>query len=82
MTTRKPKTPKQHPKIVNDWMIYEGLSDINSVFGALITLKSFINSPDYSKQGATWAIESIQSNLCNGTQMIEQWCEIEEEIKP
>ena len=82
MTTRKPKTPTKHPKIVNEWMIYEGLSDINSVFGALITLKSFINSPDYSKQGATWAIESIQSNLCNGTQMIEQWCEIEDEAKP
>jgi hypothetical protein len=63
-------------------MVHEGLNDINSVFGALITLKSFLNSPEYSKQGATWAIESIQSNLCNGTRMIEEWCEIEEEVKP
>jgi hypothetical protein len=78
MTIKKVKTPKIHPKIVNEWMIFEGMTDINSVFGALLTLKSFINSPEYSKQGATWAIESIQSTLCNGTQLIEQWCEIEQ----
>jgi hypothetical protein len=76
----KVKTIKVHPKLVNDWMVYEGLNDINSVFGALITLKSFLNSPEYSKQGAIWAVESIQSNLCNGTRMIEEWCEIEEEV--
>jgi hypothetical protein len=78
MTIKKVKTPVKHPKIVNEWMIYEGMTDINSVFGALLTLKSFINSTEYSKQGATWAIESIQSTLCNGTQLIDQWCEIEE----
>ena len=78
MTTKKVKTPLKHPKIVNEWMIYEGMTDINSVFGALLTLKSFINSTEYSKQGAIWAIESIQSTLCTGTQLIDQWCEIEE----
>lgn len=66
----KAKTPMKHPKIVNEWMIYEGINDINSVFGALMTLKTFLNSPEFSKQGATWAIESIQSTLCNGTQMM------------
>jgi hypothetical protein len=78
MTIKKVKTIKIHPKIVNEWMIFEGMNDINSVFGALLTLKSFINSPEYSKQGATWAIESIQATLCSGTHLIDQWCEIED----
>lgn len=82
MTTRKPKTHKVHPKIVNDWMIYEGINDINSVFGALSALEAYINSPSFNKYSAEMAIGSIRVTLCAGTQMIEEWLEIEEEPKP
>jgi hypothetical protein len=78
MTTRKPKTPKVHPKIVNEWMIYEGINDINSVFGALSALEAYIKSPDFSKFHAEMAIGSIKVTLCAGTQMIDEWLEIEE----
>lgn len=81
MTTRKPKTPKQHPKIVNEWMIYEGMNDINSVFGAISALKAYMQSPEFSKYHATLALQSITSTLCAGTQMIEEWIEIKDEAE-
>lgn len=82
MTTKKLKTPKQHPKIVNEWMIYEGINDINSVFGALSALEAYMKSPEFSKYHAELAFHSIRATLCAGTQMIEEWMEIEEESKP
>lgn len=81
MTTRKPKD-KRHPKIINDFMVYEGINDINSVFGALTVLDAYIQSDKFQKYAASMAIDSIRATLCAGTQIIEQWMEIEDEVKP
>lgn len=81
MTTRKPKD-KRHPKIINDFMVYEGINDINSVFGALTVLDAYIQSDKFQKYAASMAIDSIRSTLCAGTGIIEQWLEIEDEVKP
>jgi hypothetical protein len=78
MTTKK---PKQHPKIVNEWMIYEGLNDINSVFGALSAFEAYMKSPEFNKYHGEMALHSIRATLCAGTQMVEEWLEIEEEPK-
>ncbi len=52
MTTRKPKIPKVHPKILNDFMVYEGLNDINSVFGALIAFEVYMKSDKFNSYHA------------------------------
>jgi len=72
---------KRHPKIINEWMVYEGINEINDVFGVLIALKTYIKSEDFSKYHAEMIISSIQSLLCHGTGTIEEWMEIEEESK-
>ena len=56
MTTKK---PKQHPKIVNEWMIYEGINDINIVFGALSALEAYMISPEFSKYHAELALKFV-----------------------
>jgi hypothetical protein len=81
MTTRKLKD-KRHPKIINDFMVYEGINDINSVFGALTVLDAYIQSDKFQKYAASMAIDSIRSTLCAGTGIIEEWLQIEEEVKP
>jgi hypothetical protein len=81
MTTRKSKTPKQHPKIVNEWMIYESINDINSVFGAISAFEAYMQSPQFSKYHASLALHSIKATLCAGTQMIEEWIDIKEETE-
>jgi hypothetical protein len=81
MTRAKPKD-KRHPKVINQWMVYEGLNDINSVFGALTTFEAYLESPKFSKYHAQMALDCIRSVLCTGTMAIENWCELEEEIKP
>lgn len=78
MAARKPKTPKVHPKILNQFMVYQGINDINSVFGALSTLEAYLNSDKFNKYHAGLAIDSIRATLCAGTQMIDEWLEIEE----
>jgi hypothetical protein len=70
---------KRHPKIINEWMVYEGMNEINSIFGALTTLEAYIESPKFSKYSAQMAIDCIRSTLCTGTMRIEEWLEIEEE---
>jgi hypothetical protein len=81
MTTRKLKD-KRHPKIINDFMVYEGINDINSVFGALTVLDAYIQGDKFQKYAASMAIDSIRSTLCAGTGIIEEWLQIEEEVKP
>jgi hypothetical protein len=81
MTKAKPKD-KRHPKIINQWMVYEGLNDINSVFGALTTLEAYLESPQFSKYHAQMALDCLRSTLCTGTMAIENWCELEDEVKP
>ena len=81
MAIRKLKD-KRHPKIINDFMVYEGINDINSVFGALTVLDAYIQGDKFQKYAASMAIDSIRSTLCAGTGIIEQWLEIEEEVKP
>lgn len=76
----KSKTIKQHSKIVNEWMVYEGLNDINSVFGALTTFEAYLKSPEFNKYHAQMAIDCIRSTLCTGTMAIENWCELENEV--
>jgi hypothetical protein len=78
MTARKAKTPKVHPKILNDFMVYEGINDINSVFGALTVLDAYIQGDKFQKYAASMAIDSIRATLCAGTQIIEEWLQIEE----
>jgi hypothetical protein len=70
---------KRHPKIINQWMVYEGINEINSVFGVLIAFKSYMRSEDFNKYHGEVIIESLQTLLCHGTQRIEEWMEIEEE---
>jgi hypothetical protein len=69
---------KRHPKIINEWMVYEGINEINDVFGVLVAFKAYIKSDDYNKYQAEKIISSIQSLLCHGTATIEEWMEIEE----
>jgi len=76
--TKQIKKDKRHPKIINDWMIYEGVNEINSVFGVLIAFKSYLKSDEFNKYHAEMIISSIQSLLCNGTQRIEEWMDIDE----
>ena len=77
--TRAVKKDKRHPKIINEWMVYEGINEINDVFGVLIALKTYIKSEDFNKYQAEKIVSSIQSLLCHGTATIEEWMEIEEE---
>jgi hypothetical protein len=81
MTTRKLKD-KRHPKIINEFMVYEGINDINSVFGALTVLDAYIQGDKFQKYAASMAIDSIRSTLCAGTGIIEEWLQIEDEVKP
>lgn len=82
MTIKKLKTPKVHPKILNDFMVYEGLNDINSVFGALIAFEVYMKSDKFNSYHGGLAIQSIRAALCAGTGLIEEWIDIEEEVKP
>ena len=77
MTTRKLKD-KRHPKIINQFMGYEGINEINTVFGAIIAFKAYLNSPDFNKYHAELAIDCFRNTLCEGTVKIEEWLEIEE----
>jgi hypothetical protein len=76
--SRTVKKDKRHPKIINDWMIYEGINEINDVFGVLIAFKAYIKSDDFNKYHAEMIVSSIQSLLCHGTERIEEWMDIDE----
>jgi hypothetical protein len=76
--TKVIKKDKRHPKVINDWMIYEGVNEIHSVFGVLIAFKSYLKSDEFNKYHAEMIISSIQSILCNGLQPIEEWMDIDE----
>ena len=78
MAARKPKTSAKHPKLVNQWKVYDGINDINSVFGAIIAFKAYLNSPEFDKYHAELAIDCLRNTLCEGTIKIEEWLEIEE----
>lgn len=78
----KAKTAVKHPKIVNQWMVYEGLNDINSVFGALSAFEAYMKSPEFNTYHAQMALDCLRSTLCTGTMAIENWCELDEEAKP
>ena len=78
----KIKTPKTHPKILNEFMVYEGLNQINSVFGALVALEVYISSERFSKYHAILALDCLRHTLIEGTENLEAWCELEEEVKP
>lgn len=76
--TKAVKKDKRHPKVINDWMIYEGVNEIHSVFGVLIAFKSYLKSEEFNKYHAEMIISSIQSLLCNGLEPIEEWMDIDE----
>jgi hypothetical protein len=76
--TKQIKKDKRHPKVINDWMIYEGVNEIHSVFGVLIAFKSYLKSEEFNKYHAEMIISSIQSLLCNGLEPIEEWMDIDE----
>jgi hypothetical protein len=76
--TRAVKKDKRHPRIINDWMVYEGINEINDVFGVLIAFKAYIKSDDFNKYHAEMIVSSIQSLLCHGTERIEEWMDIDE----
>ena len=78
MTIRKVKKPAVHPKILNDFMVYEGLNDINSVFGALIAFEVYMKSDQFNSYHGGLALQSIRAALCAGTELIEQWTDLEE----
>ena len=69
---------KRHPKIINEWMIYEGVNELNSVFGVLIAFKTYLNSDQFNKFHAEMIIDSIQSLLIHGVEPIEKWMDIYE----
>jgi hypothetical protein len=73
---------KRHPKIINQFMVYQGIIEINTVFGAIIAFKAYLNSPEFNKYHAELAIDCLRNTLCEGTAQIEEWLEIEEEVKP
>ena len=72
---------KRHPKIINQYMVYQGINEINTVFGAIIAFKAYLNSPDFNKYHAELAIDCFRNTLCEGTVQIEEWLEIGEEVK-
>jgi hypothetical protein len=69
---------KQHPKLLNEFMLYEGLEEINSVFGILIAFRAYIKSDGFNKYHAEMVLDSITQLLGSGTQIIEEWMQIEE----
>lgn len=73
---------KRHSKIINQYMVYQGINEINTVFGAIIAFKAYLNSPEFNKYHAELAIDCLRNTLCEGTVQIEEWLEIEEEVKP
>jgi hypothetical protein len=70
--------PKEHPKLLNEFMLYEGLNEINSVFGILIAFRAYIKGDTYHKYHAEMILDSIQELLGSGTQIIEEWMQIED----
>jgi hypothetical protein len=70
---------KRHPKIINEWMVYEGINQIDDVFGVLIALRAYIKSEEFNKYHAEKIVSSVVALLCNSTEIIEKWMEIEEE---
>lgn len=69
---------KQHPKILNEFMLYEGLEEITSVFGILIAFRAYIKSDSFNKYHAEMVLDSITQLLGSGTQIIEEWMQIED----
>jgi hypothetical protein len=76
--TRAIKKDKRHPKIINEWMVYEGINQIDDVFGVLIALKAYIKSEDFNKYHAEKIVSSVMALLCNSTEIIEKWMDIDE----
>jgi hypothetical protein len=72
---------KRHPKIINQYMVYQGINEINTVFGAIIAFKAYLNSTEFNKYHAELAIDCLRNTLCEGTVKIEEWLEIGEENK-
>ena len=70
--------PKQHPKLLNEFMLHEGLEEINAVFGILIAFRAYIKSDTYHKYHAEMILDSITQLLGSGTQIIEEWMQIED----
>jgi len=69
---------KEHPKLLNEFMLYEGLEEINSVFGILIAFRAYIKSDTYQNYHAEMVLDSITQLLGSGTQIIEEWMQIED----
>jgi hypothetical protein len=76
--TRAKAKDKRHPKIINQYMVYQGINEINTVFCAIIAFKAYLNSPEFNKYHAELAIDCLRNTLCEGTVQIEEWLEIEE----
>jgi len=71
-------TNKQYPKLLNEFMLHAGLEEINSVFGILIAFRAYIKSDTYQKYHAEMVLDSITQLLGSGTQIIEEWMQIED----
>lgn len=69
---------KEHPKLLNEFMLYEGLEEVNSVFGILIAFRAYIKSDSFNKYHAEMILDSITQLLGSGTQIIEEWMQIED----
>lgn len=69
---------KQHPKLLNEFMLHEGLEEINAVFGILIAFRAYIKSDSFHKYHAEMVLDSITQLLGSGTQIIEEWMQIED----
>ena len=72
---------KEHPKLLNEFMLYEGLEEVNSVFGILIAFRAYIKSDGFNKYHAEMVLDSITQLLGSGTQIIEEWMQIDDELK-
>jgi hypothetical protein len=59
-------------------MLHEGLEEINAVFGILIAFRAYIKSDTYHKYHAEMILDSITQLLGSGTQIIEEWMQIED----
>ena len=62
---------------INDWIISDHFENLDDATGALIVLRSFVNSKDFHGYGASKAINSIINNLVQAQLSLAEQLDIE-----
>jgi hypothetical protein len=69
---------KEHPKVINQWLIYEADNTLDEVCALLVLLRENLDAkPTHSPYHTTRAINGILSVLTQASQHINDWYECE-----